>query len=332
MVELREHERQALLSLGKLCGKASVEQLVGESKLPDAAVMRAAMALQEKEIVKIQEEKQTVLKLNEEGRLHAKKGLPERRLVVALERLGGKTTRGRAFEEAGLEKQFISIALGWAQRKKWTTLDSGTDTLQMAKKPEEGSDEKLLKFLSKKEKVTVKELNQELEEAVQVLKGRKLLEVEEKTSRIIELTEKGHETLRKGVRAIAEVTQLTQELIISGKWRKVKLQKYNIEAPVAKIWPGKKHPYAKFLEEVREKLVTLGFKEMTGTAVETSFFNFDALYTPQGHPAREVSGIYFVKSPTEGSLDAHEGIVDNVRKTHENGWKTGSTGWNTISR
>ena len=133
--------------------------------------------------------------------------------------------------------------------------------------------------------------------------------------------------MKKSAKTVAEVTRLTQELIISGKWRKVKLQKYNIEAPVAKTWPGKKHPYLAFLEEVREKLVTLGFREMVGTAVEMAFFNFDALYTPQDHPARELSGIYYIKSPTEGNLEAYRKAVENVRETHENGWKTGSTGW-----
>ena len=53
------------------------------------------------------------------------------------------------------------------------------------------------------------------------------------------------------------------------------------------------------------KLVTLGFKEMTGTNVETSFFNFDALYTPQDHPAREIFGIYFVKNPEFGDINAY---------------------------
>ena len=123
------------------------------------------------------------------------------------------------------------------------------------------------------------------------------------------------------------MTQLTPELIITGKWRKAKLQKYNIKAPVAKTWPGKKHPYLSFLEEVRAKLVTLGFKEMTGTSVETSFFNFDALYTPQDHPARETDGIYFVKDPKYGDLTAYETAITNVKATHENGWRTGSTGW-----
>ena len=107
----------------------------------------------------------------------------------------------------------------------------------------------------------------------------------------------------------------------------MKLRKYDVQAPVAKSWPGKKHPYLSFLEEVRAKLVTLGFKEMTGTSVEVSFFNFDALYTPQDHPAREEVGIYFVKDPQFGDISAYDAAVKNVKVTHENGWTTGSSGW-----
>ncbi|MGE5638109.1 MAG: phenylalanine--tRNA ligase subunit alpha, partial [Chloroflexota bacterium] len=134
--------------------------------------------------------------------------------------------------------------------------------------------------------------------------------------------------LQQGIQTIQqEITQLTPELIITGKWQTSKLQKYNITAPVANTWPGKKHPYLAFLEEVREKLVELGFKEMTGTAVETSFFNFDALYTPQDHPAREASGIYYVKQPEYGDTSKYQTIVEKLKQTQENGWTTGSTGW-----
>jgi phenylalanyl-tRNA synthetase alpha chain len=66
---------------------------------------------------------------------------------------------------------------------------------------------------------------------------------------------------------------------------------------------------------------------MKGTHVETSFFNFDALYTPQDHPAREEVGIYFVKDPQYGDISAYKTAAANVKATHENGWKTGSTGW-----
>jgi phenylalanyl-tRNA synthetase alpha chain len=327
MVELREHEAHTLLTVGKLGGEASVEQLMKESGLSDAAVMRAAITLQEKGLAIIHERKETVVKLNSEGRLDVRKGLPERRLINALEDLGGTALRSSAFEKAGLEKQFASIALGWAQKKKWTMLDTKADVLQAIIKPELGNDERLLQLLNEKENVVVEELDSELQKAVQALNGRKLLDAEAKTKRIIELTSAGREALKKGVKETSEVTQLTQELIVSGKWKKVKLQEYNIETPVAKTWAGKKHPYLQFLEEVRDKLVTLGFKEMLGTAVETSFFNFDALYTPQDHPAREASSIYYVKSPTQGSVQVSKKTLTNVKETHENGWKTGSTGW-----
>jgi phenylalanyl-tRNA synthetase alpha chain len=66
---------------------------------------------------------------------------------------------------------------------------------------------------------------------------------------------------------------------------------------------------------------------MTGTSVETSFFNFDALYTPQDHPARETSDIYYIQDPQYGDISQHATTVQHVAETHENGWKTGSTGW-----
>ncbi len=66
---------------------------------------------------------------------------------------------------------------------------------------------------------------------------------------------------------------------------------------------------------------------MTGTAVETAFFNFDALYVPQDHPAREASDIYYVKDPLCGDIKQHAKALEQVKETHENGWTTGSTGW-----
>ncbi|MGB9777929.1 MAG: phenylalanine--tRNA ligase subunit alpha [Candidatus Bathyarchaeales archaeon] len=327
MVKLREQEYKVLLSLKKLDGKASVEQLIAESGLSDAAVMRAALALQERKLLKIHEEKQAIVKLNEEGKIHAKRGLPERRLINALEELGKKAPIEKVVEKAGLEKQFVPIALGWIQKKGWASLDTKANMLQMLEKPKEENDEKLLKLLGRKGQETIENLTSELQKAVQILKRRKLLDIEEKAKRIITLEEAGWKAIKRGISVAAEITQLTPELIISGKWRKIKLQKYNIEAPVAKTWPGKKHPYLQFLDEVKEKLVTLGFKEMIGPTVETSFFNFDALYTPQDHPAREIFGIYFVKSPKYGNINVGKHILENVKKTHENGWKTGSTGW-----
>ena len=327
MVDLRANELKILSTLAEPIGKVTVEEFIRRCKLSDAAVMRTALTLQEKGLVKIYAKPETILKLNTEGKLHAKKGLPERRLLNALLSLSGKATLDKAAEKAHLNKQFVQIALSWTLRKKWATYDSKTNTLQAATAPTEESDEKLLINLRGKEQVPLDELRRELQDAVPNLKKRQLLTIEDKTIRELEITPLGQQVVRKGTLAAEEVTQLTPELIITGKWRTKKLQKYNIIAPVAKTWPGKKHPYLSFLEEVRAKLVTLGFKEMTGTNVETSFFNFDALYTPQDHPAREIFGIYLVKAPEFGDISAYKTAMKRVKATHENGWRTGSTGW-----
>ena len=333
MVNLRAQELKVLSAIEKLGGKASVEQLISEAKLSDAAVMRTALTLQEKELAKIHAEPQVIVKLGAEGETHAENGLPERLLIKALAAHGGEADFDKAAAEAGLDQKFKQIALGWILRKNWAAYNSKTNTLQIADPllhevaVPEGNDEKLLRYLHGKNQAPLNVLSPELQEAVQTLKKRKLLTTEDKTHRIIEITAEGKQAAKDNTAAAEEVTQLTPELIITGKWRTSKLQKYNIKAPVAKTWPGKKHPYLSFLEEVRAKLVTLGFKEMTGTSVETSFFNFDALYTPQDHPARETDGIYFVKNPEYGDLNAYETAVANVKATHENGWRTGSTGW-----
>lgn len=326
MTELRPHERKTLLILEKLGGKASLSQLTAESGLPETAIMRAALALQSQKLVEIEERKETTLMLTREGETYARKGLPERRLMKALLKLKGEAPLRKAIKEAKLRENLVSIALGWLRQKGWAKLEKGK--LKTLGTPEkEGIDERLLRLLDKNRSAILEKLDLEMRKAAELLKKRKLVEIEEKTVRILEITKEGQNLIKRGIHAMDEVSQLTPELIATGKWRKVKLRKYNIRAPVAKTWPGKKHPYLRFIDEVKSKLVQLGFKEMSGPLIELSFFNFDALFMPQDHPAREIFGIYFVKSPKHGNLSRYRHVIAKVKKTHENGWKTGSRGW-----
>ena len=89
---------------------------------------------------------------------------------------------------------------------------------------------------------------------------------------------------------------------------------------------GKKHPYREFLDFLKYKFVSLGFREMRGSLVETEFWNMDALYMPQTHPARNIHDIYFVKEPRYAE-NVDEPFFSNVARTHEDGDKTNSRGW-----
>ncbi|MCL2134296.1 MAG: phenylalanine--tRNA ligase subunit alpha [Candidatus Bathyarchaeota archaeon] len=328
MVELRVQEQQILQSIENNGGKASVEQLIVTLNLSDAAVMRNALTLQEKNLISIHAVTQSIIKLTDEGKLYAQTGLPERRLILAVAEMDGQADLKIAAEKAAIQEQFIQIALGWVIRKKWASYSGKNNLLKLSEvSATEGCDEGLLKFLVNREHVSFDELSVEFKDEAEQLKKRKLVIIELKTTRFLQITQEGKVSLAEGKTVQQEITQLTPELIITGKWRVAKLQKYNIDAPVAKTWSGKKHPYLSFLDKVREKLVILGFQEMTGTSVETSLFNFDALNIPQDHPAREINDIYYIKDPKYGDINSYGAIVERIKETHENGWQTGSTGW-----
>ena len=123
-----------------------------------------------------------------------------------------------------------------------------------------------------------------------------------------------------------EISQLTPELLKDGSWRQHSFRKYSIGLRPPRLAVGRRHPYREFLDSVKHKLVSMGFQEMRGELVETEFWDMDALYMPQFHPARAIHDVYFVKNPTHAkSID--EPFLSQVADAHEHGGTTGSKGW-----
>lgn len=91
----------------------------------------------------------------------------------------------------------------------------------------------------------------------------------------------------------------------------------NIASKNANI--GKTHPLSKVIHRIRHIFAELGFEEMEGSVIETSFWNFDALFQPQDHPARDLADTFYLQG--EGELPEDKKIVDRVKKSHEHGWK-----------
>lgn len=326
-VDLRENERRVLMALKNFGGRATIEKIVEATGLAHAAVIRAALSLEDKKLVKMNEKKVTRFSLNDEGKKYAEDKLPERRLAEILMKMGGEASIDDVFKAASMGNETATIALGWLIRKGWAKMESRERRLKILREPETGSDEKLLAMLNMAGVLTLEELDDNLKEAFKVLKGRKIINVSEGSIKEVELTNDGLSLLERGVEVVEEITQLTPEIIVTGKWREKRILKYDIRAPTPRVWPGKKHPYLRFLDEVREKLVALGFKEMNGPIVEISFFNCDGLYMPQDHPAREIHDMYLVKDPEYGDLTPYMKFLERVKEAHENGWKTGSKGW-----
>lgn len=240
--------------------------------------------------------------LTEEGKRYTKIGLPEKRLIGLIKGRNGISMKDA---QACLGGDF-SIALQWCKKYGCVEVVGGKLIITDDVPKDITEQERGLKELA-----TDKKPN---DAVLQTLVQRKL-------------AEKATETIVKRAEKFAgkEITNLNTELIKTGMWRKVKLKPYNVES-VSRRHIGKRQPYNRFLEDVRRKLVEMGFKEMVGPTVELEFWNFDALFQPQNHPSRDWSQTYSLKNPKEGSLQ-EKSLVERVKAAHENGWRTGSTGW-----
>jgi phenylalanyl-tRNA synthetase alpha chain len=340
LTALRENEQKTLLALQKLGGKGNIDQITRQSGLAHSAVMRAALTLTSKKLVQVNEKPQTTITLNAEGKYHAERKLPERRLFNALIELGKPTPIEKVVAKAKLENAFISIGLGCLHLNNWATITGKEKLLTLNERfqrrgkiigpptqdPDKRPYEELLETLGDKGEVFIENLNIPMKDAVKLLKGRKLIETNEETEREIALTDRGWKQVKKGIRIVEEISQLTPELIITGKWKTTKLRKFDVIAPGPAIYPGKLHPLQQIIQRAREIFLEMGFTEIRGPFVETAFWNFDALFQPQDHPAREMMDTFYLSHPQKGGLPV-KSVVEKVAKTHENGWITGSRGW-----
>ncbi|MDR3335917.1 MAG: phenylalanine--tRNA ligase subunit alpha [Treponema sp.] len=130
-----------------------------------------------------------------------------------------------------------------------------------------------------------------------------------------------------------EIGALTGEMLETGSWKGKNFRSYTVKVPPTRLIPGRTNPYAKFLEDVKDKLVSLGFEEFDGPLVETEFWNSDALFMPQFHSARDIHDVYRITDPSNPKGFAYAKAIEepwlsNVAAAHENGGETGSRGWN----
>jgi len=327
LVEISQNEARVLKTLVDSGGKASLEDLTKKSGLANSAVARAVLNLYENQFVKEHVEKKTELSLTDEGRTFARVGLPERIVLQEVKNRGGRLSLKEALQHSKLAENYGSIATGWISRKKWGTIEkSGSDLVIVARSEAPVDDDEEVLARLKKDVLILEELPRSLADAALRLTRRNLIESRVRNDREVEITEAGR-SIGTTATSQAEVSSLTGNMIVSGDWEKLKLRTYNVSSAGPRTFPGKYHPYLRFLRRVKRKLVALGFREAEGPLVETAFINCDCLYMPQDHPAREIHDLYYLKDPSRVSLEAYGGLVDRVAQTHENGWKTGSTGW-----
>ncbi len=324
--ELSQNEKKVILTLQKLKGQASPEEILKKGNFnKEVEVMNASSWLQSKKLVKIEDHIKTVYFLGKEGRQFLEKGFPEK---IALKLLNEKRGKIGLKELSNvLSKPDIPVAIGWLKKKNWAIIkkDKGTifEITDIGKKAVtiETDEEKILKKLKEKPNI---ELDKE---KIKLLLSRKNV-IKEKdviTSTII-LTDIGKKIIQKGIKIEEEISQITTSIIKSEDWKNKTIRPYDINAFAPAIYGGKPHPLVDLISKIKQIFLELGFEEIHGNFVESCFWNMDMLFIPQDHPARELQDTLYCKNPSKIEIK-DKNLVEIISKVHENGGITSSTGW-----
>ena len=209
-------------------------------------------------------------------------------------------------EAAGVEKEEQSGAIGALRAAGAITIGPG-GKVEATDAPEPATitrDRDLLRAVRERQPAPLESFTPAEQQRLQEMaggkrKGKGLVAIDLRRRRTYALTEEGKAVARllaeRGVRE--EIGQLTPAMLQEGSWRGARLRPHYIGLNPPRVLAGKLNSYAEFLDFIRQKLLAMGFTEMRGSLVENEFWDMDALYMPQFHPARNIHDSYYVQEP-----------------------------------
>src|SRR3989344_1203223 len=305
----------------------ALDELSEKSGLKEIEAMRALQWLENKGLVKIKTEEKNVIRIESNGRTYLRDGLPEKKILGAIK--SSPLSFDKIKKELKLGNEEFNVCIGLLKSKMAVNIREGSleITAQGANLiDKETLEEKFLKRLSKAE-VQANDLSPEERFAYGLLKKRKNVLREDKIKiKSAELTELGRDIKKQKPETADLVERLTQDMIKRGSWKGKSFRRYDIKINVPQINGGKRHFVNQTIQSIKRIWLDMGFKEMTGPMLDTSFWNFDALFTAQDHPVRELQDTFYIKNPAKGRLPNKE-IVQAVKEMHEGGGGIGSRGW-----
>lgn len=279
-----------ILNYLKSSKTSTAQELVKETKLNYDGVKRSIFFLQEKGLVTMQTDKKNIFYLTSQGEQVLEKGFEEEKVI---------NYKG---EEVSILPEEVKKYLWLLKELKMIDLKSGKVQIL----DEKYKLKEMLKGLLRDEDIDKRYVN--------VLKSRNLVD------------EKLHETITakitpKGLQEVADsgdLIKLTSQIIKNKSWKEKSFRPYNIKKDIPSAKSGKVHPLTMAIKRIKQVFLSLGFSEMDGTHIESCFWNFDALFQPQDHPARDLADTFYIKNQSKEKIP--KSILDSVRSSHEKGW------------
>jgi len=288
---LHDIERRILARLVSAGGPLDEEALAGATGLGIDQVRRGTEWLRHKGLATVEESLARTVELGEAGAAAAREGLPERRLAEML--LDGPVALRDAGSRLGEE---LGPAMGAARAHGWVSAGDREVSLAGKGPPPPSPEESLLRELAARG--TMAESDVADRAALAALTRRPgLVSVSESATRRVAPTREGAEAAAGGAQGGGAI---------------------DVEADAPAAYPARAHPLREAIAEVREAFVTLGFSEVTGELCQPCFWNFDALFTPQDHPAREMQDTFYLEGMSHTRFASAQAIsaVSAEHKAH----------------
>ncbi len=322
--KLHPLERKVLPSL---TAHTELSKIIQATNLQEIEVMRALQWLENKKLLHIHTTKQPQIILEKNGLHYKQHGLPETAFLNVL------TTEFQPLsiiaKKASLSTEETTACIGLLRKKTAIELQKDKElaikltpigkNLQHQPSLEET-------FLTHTFPLPISQLTSSDPIILEDLKRRKdFITIQETKTISITLTEQGTQLITNHTSAIQKevINRLTKEMLKTGSWTSQDFRSYDVEINVPKIHPGRKHFDNQALEYIKRIWLDLGFTEMTGNYVQSAFWDLDALFVPQDHPAREMQDTFYL----DGKAKLPLSLLPKIKAAHENGANTGSTGW-----
>jgi len=284
-------EKQIIKSL-KESESSTPEKLVESTKLSIDQIRRGMEWLKLKGLAEVKEIEKTTLKLGQNGLNAKNNGLPERKLINTIQ------DGPKSFDEVrNILKSDFNAAIANAKKNDWIQIEKGENSSQISLKgkPTSSPEEKLIDFIG-----TTEKSQKDIEDI------------------------KALESLKKRPDFISENLTKLKTITLSEKAKNIDVEAstgaIDVEAKVPLTHAARIHPLKETINEIREIFVSLGFSEVLGNLSQSSFWNFDALFTPQDHPAREMQDTFYIKDMKAGKFASSQQIT-NVSRSHKLGWR-----------
>ncbi|KRH94337.1 phenylalanine-tRNA synthetase, alpha subunit [Pseudoloma neurophilia] len=255
------------------------------------------LSMKSKEIIDFHIESKKLIKLSEEGEKITENGSPEKIFFDSV-------SDGQSIDE--IDSNIYALKNGWIKIKD-KQIYKQVSTV-------EDSVRKILTEIKQNE-YFVEEIGQKTgnlsDKDFKALKKRNLFILEDKKTYIIVKSTNFYQNDQEFV------TTLTSAMIASGEYKNVDFKPYNFKTALRKE-SGSLHPLRKVQTEIRNIFLELGFTEMpTNNYVESSFWNFDALFQPQNHSAREMHDTFFISDPSTYENPIDPDLLKAVKEQHE---------------